>query len=122
MELTAQELFWLYRAFGQARAGATIADAEHRLKIRGLCEFTEEERVAIGYQEIPRPDGNWGFQFQPQAEMERTFTERQKQKTVEVITEILPTLSVDQYVVVRGALLKMGWRPPQEEEDDGEQP
>ena len=118
MELEAQELFWLYRSFGLAGAGINLADAEHRFKIRSLLEFTAEEKEAIEYREIARPDGTWSFQFQSRGILAREFTERQIQKMGAVVGEVVPLLKGDDYVSLRRGLVKIGWRPPEEEADD----
>lgn len=109
-----QELFWLYRILGQARAGGVLADAEHRLQVLDLCAFTEEERERLDYEELPTDDGQWRFQFKPGISLEREFTDRQKQKVIELVAEALPTLSLTQFRIVRGALIKLGWEPPSE--------
>ena len=119
MEFEAQELFWLHRVFGQARSGATVADAEHRFQVRKLLEFTDDEKVAVAYREVPNPNGTWGFQFQQNVALSRELTERQTQKVIAVWEEVLPTLTGDTYALLRGVVLRLGWLPPQEETNSG---
>jgi len=114
MEFTSGELYWLYRAVGQGRAGDNLADAEHRFRLRQLLEFTEEEKELIGLTEVERETEVWTFQFNGIISLERTLTERQAQKLLRIMEEVMPQLTGEVYALLRPALLRLGWTPPED--------
>lgn len=114
MEFTTWELFWLHRLMGQAGAGDNLADAMFRSDVRGKLGFTDEEEKQIGYAEIDHGNGQWTFDFDRTATLERELSSREQAKILGVMNEAIKTMSPDQFGFIKEAILRLGWKPADE--------
>ena len=122
-ELTAQELWTLRQILGITQGATNLADHYYKSTLMDRFGFTNQEEDMLHYDEMAFQDPNTGedrirFRFDQQTTLSRTLSKRDCLKIIQVAEQNAPLFSTDSFRRILPALLRFGWKPPENKEDE----